>query len=77
MRLSSKVYFLKKTFLTQLFSPYFKIHSFGLTPASPLQVISPLSPGMSHECSLTLATTGAVQRMEPLTNLQVMFYVKA
>ncbi|XP_026293073.1 AP-1 complex subunit beta-1 [Frankliniella occidentalis] len=46
-------------------------NSFGLTPAAPLQVVSPLAPGMSHEASLTLATTGAVQRMEPLTNLQV------
>ncbi|XP_034230558.1 AP-1 complex subunit beta-1 [Thrips palmi] len=46
-------------------------NSFGLTPAAPLQVMSPLAPGMSHEASLTLATTGAVQRMDPLTNLQV------
>lgn len=46
-------------------------NSFGLTPAKPLQVITPLTPGVSHECSLPLATTGAVQRMEPLNNLQV------
>lgn len=50
------------------------IPSFGLTPAAPLQVMSPLAPGMTAEASLTLATTGAVQRMEPLTNLQVCIY---
>ncbi|RZF41811.1 hypothetical protein LSTR_LSTR005273 [Laodelphax striatellus] len=46
-------------------------NSFGLTPAKPLQVLSPLPPGATHECSLQLATTGGVQRMEPLNNLQV------
>ncbi|XP_075238328.1 adaptor protein complex 1/2, beta subunit [Lycorma delicatula] len=46
-------------------------NSFGLTPAKPLQVMTPLPPGVSHECSLPLTTTGAVQRMEPLNNLQV------
>jgi len=46
-------------------------NSFGLTPSATLQVMTPLPPGMSHECSLPLATTGAVQRMEPLNNLQV------
>ncbi|XP_063219477.1 AP-2 complex subunit beta [Bacillus rossius redtenbacheri] len=46
-------------------------NSFGLTPSAPLQVMTPLPPNMSHECSLPLATSGAVQRMEPLNNLQV------
>ncbi|KAF6206306.1 hypothetical protein GE061_017536 [Apolygus lucorum] len=46
-------------------------NSFGVTPARPLQVVNPLPPGVSHECSLPLNTTGAVQRMDPLTNLQV------
>ncbi|XP_058788966.1 AP-1 complex subunit beta-1 isoform X2 [Phymastichus coffea] len=46
-------------------------NSFGLTPAAPLQVPGPLNPGQSIEVSLTLATTGAIQRMEPLNNLQV------
>ncbi|XP_069684078.1 AP-1 complex subunit beta-1 [Periplaneta americana] len=46
-------------------------NSFGLTPSAALQVMSPLPPSMSHECSLPLATTGAIQRMEPLNNLQV------
>ncbi|PSN56732.1 AP-2 complex subunit beta [Blattella germanica] len=46
-------------------------NSFGLTPSQPLQVITPLPPSVSHDCSLQLATTGAVQRMDPLNNLQV------
>nr|CAD7256840.1 unnamed protein product [Timema shepardi] len=46
-------------------------NSFGLTPSGPLQVMTPLPPNMSHECSLPLATSGAIQRMEPLNNLQV------
>lgn len=46
-------------------------NSFGITPARALQVLNPLPPGMSHETSLPLNTTGAIQRMEPLTNLQV------
>lgn len=46
-------------------------NSFGLTPSAALQVMTPLPPSMSHECSLPLATTGAVQRMEPLNSLQV------
>ncbi|XP_073984176.1 adaptor protein complex 1/2, beta subunit [Rhodnius prolixus] len=46
-------------------------NSFGVTPARALQVLNPLPPGMSHETSLPLNTTGAIQRMEPLTNLQV------
>ncbi|XP_014283515.1 AP-1 complex subunit beta-1 [Halyomorpha halys] len=46
-------------------------NSFGVTPARALQVLSPLPPGTTHDCSLPLVTTGAVQRMDPLTNLQV------
>ncbi|XP_033210556.1 AP-1 complex subunit beta-1 isoform X1 [Belonocnema kinseyi] len=46
-------------------------NSFGLTPAAPLQVPSPLAPGASIEVSVILSTSGAVQRMEPLNNLQV------
>jgi hypothetical protein len=50
--------------------------SFGLTPSAALQVMTPLPPSMSHECSLPLATTGAIQRMEPLNNLQVLEYLQ-
>ncbi|XP_043477680.1 AP-1 complex subunit beta-1 isoform X1 [Leptopilina heterotoma] len=46
-------------------------NSFGLSPASPLQVASPLAPGSSIEVSVSLSTAGPIQRMEPLNNLQV------
>ncbi|XP_008213577.1 AP-1 complex subunit beta-1 isoform X1 [Nasonia vitripennis] len=46
-------------------------NSFGLAPAVPLQVPAPLNPGQSIEASVVLSTVGAVQRMEPLNNLQV------
>lgn len=46
-------------------------NSFGLTPAAPLHVPAPLAPGAMVETSVTLSTVGAVQRMEPLNNLQV------
>ncbi|KAF4530773.1 hypothetical protein B566_EDAN018782 [Ephemera danica] len=45
-------------------------NSFGLTPAAPLQVQSPLPAGQTCETSMAMATTGPVQRMEPLTTLQ-------
>jgi len=46
-------------------------NSFGLVPAAPLQVVSPLVPNQSYDTTLTLNPSGAVQRMDPLTNLQV------
>ncbi|XP_063980055.1 AP-1 complex subunit beta-1 isoform X1 [Diachasmimorpha longicaudata] len=46
-------------------------NSFGLTPAAPLNVPGPLGPGASIEVSVVLSTAGAVQRMDPLNNLQV------
>lgn len=46
-------------------------NSFGLTPAAPLQIAGPLNPGASIETSVILSTTGAVQRMDPLNDLQV------
>lgn len=49
--------------------------SFGLTPARPLQVVNPLLPTTSIETSLPLATTGLIQRMEPITNLQVIMFL--
>lgn len=45
--------------------------SFGLIPSSALQVPSPLPPHQSANASLPLSTTGPVQKMEPLNNLQV------
>lgn len=46
-------------------------NSFGLMPSAPLQVSAPLNPGQSIEISCILSTAGAVQRMDPLNNLQV------
>jgi hypothetical protein len=46
-------------------------NSFGLTPAQPLQVASPLFPNQTVSTQLTLNNTGPIQKMEPLTNLQV------
>lgn len=46
-------------------------NSFGLMPSAPLQVPAPLAPGASIDASLVVSTAGAVQRMEPLNNLQV------
>lgn len=48
-------------------------NSFGLVPAAPLQV-APLQPSQTIEASLLLGTSGTVQRMEPLNNLQVCIY---
>lgn len=46
-------------------------NSFGISPAAPLNVPAPLAPNQSVDVSLTLSVTGPVQRMDPLTNLQV------
>jgi len=46
-------------------------NSFGLVPAAPLQVVAPLAPNQSYEAVMQLNPTGPVQRMDPLTNLQV------
>jgi hypothetical protein len=45
-------------------------NSFGLLPAQQLSVPS-IQSNQSFDVSLTLGITGPVQRMEPLTNLQV------
>ncbi|GBP00598.1 hypothetical protein EVAR_76887_1 [Eumeta japonica] len=45
-------------------------NSFGVTPVGGLSV-GVLQPGQSVDAPLVLATTGLVQRMEPLNNLQV------
>lgn len=46
-------------------------NSFGLTPAQPLQVTSPLFPNQNVSTQLPLNTNGPILKMEPLTNLQV------
>lgn len=53
------------------FAIQFNRNSFGLVPAEPLRVPSPLMPGQSVNVVLRCDTTGGVQKMEPLTNLQV------
>ena len=52
------------------FGVQFNKNSFGLTPAQPLNVPT-IPPNQSVDVSLPLNTSGAVQKMEPLTNLQV------
>ncbi len=46
-------------------------NSFGLTPAQPLQVTSPLFPNQNVSTQLILNPTGQMMKMDPLTNLQV------
>ncbi|XP_056157941.1 AP-1 complex subunit beta-1 [Lampris incognitus] len=53
------------------FAIQFNRNSFGLAPAGPLQVLTPLSPNQTIEASLPLNTVGPVMKMEPLNNLQV------
>jgi len=53
------------------FAIQFNKNSFGLAPAQQLNVPTPLMPNQSINLSLPLSTSGVVQRMEPLGNLQV------
>jgi len=53
------------------FAIQFNKNSFGLTPTQPLQVPTPLHPNGNAEASLVLNTLGPVQKMDPLTSLQV------
>ncbi|XP_036069453.1 AP-1 complex subunit beta-1 isoform X3 [Oryzias melastigma] len=53
------------------FAIQFNRNSFGLSPAGPLQVLTPLSPNQSIEVALPLNTSGPVMKMDPLNNLQV------
>lgn len=46
-------------------------NSFGLTPAQPLQVTTPLFPNQTVSTTLNLGTNGQVQKMNPLTNLEI------
>jgi AP-1 complex subunit beta-1 len=47
------------------------MHSFGLAPAQQLNVPQPILPNKNFSASVPLSTTGVVQRMDPLSNLQV------
>jgi len=53
------------------FAIQFNTNSFGLLPAQPLQVPTPLTPNQPCDVSLPLKTTGPVQKMDPLNNLQI------
>ncbi|XP_060603600.1 AP-1 complex subunit beta-1-like [Ruditapes philippinarum] len=53
------------------FAIQFNKNSFGLMPAQVLNIRSPLPPNQSASTSLPLNTTGPIQKMEPLTLLQV------
>ncbi|XP_077571506.1 AP-1 complex subunit beta-1 isoform X4 [Stigmatopora nigra] len=53
------------------FAIQFNRNSFGLAPAGPLQVLTPVGPNQSIEVALPLNTVGPVMKMEPLNNLQV------
>jgi hypothetical protein len=46
-------------------------NSFGLTPSQPLQITSPIFPNQTVSTQLILNTTGAIMKMDPLTNLQI------
>uniref|UniRef100_A0A0K0ED89 AP complex subunit beta n=1 Tax=Strongyloides stercoralis TaxID=6248 RepID=A0A0K0ED89_STRER len=46
-------------------------NSFGLVPAVPLYVPSPLQPNQSENVTLQCKVGGGVLKMDPLTNLQV------
>lgn len=49
--------------------------SFGVVGAQPLVVPTPLLPGKSADASLQVTTNGPVLKMEPLTQLQVRYYL--
>jgi len=55
------------------FAIQFNKNSFGLMPAHPLQVPSPLAPNQSCDASLLLHATGPVQKMDHANHLQASF----
>ena len=46
-------------------------NSFGVAPVNMSLNVANLAPGMTSEVSVQLNTNGPIQRMDPLTNLQV------
>jgi hypothetical protein len=46
-------------------------NSFGLTPATTLQIQPILSPNQTASTNLLLNTNGPTMKMQPLANLQV------
>ncbi|GMS89649.1 hypothetical protein PENTCL1PPCAC_11824 [Pristionchus entomophagus] len=53
------------------FAIQFNRNSFGLVPAQPLHIAAPVFPNQTTQVSLRLDTTGPVQKMEPLANVQI------
>ncbi|KAI9033274.1 Adaptor-related protein complex 1 beta 1 subunit [Hyaloraphidium curvatum] len=53
------------------FAIQFNKNTYGLTPAAPLRVASPLAPGQSYTATLPMARTGPVQQMNPPNLLQI------
>ena len=51
-------------------------NSFGMTSSQPLN-IPLLNAGQTLDVALPMTCTGPVQKMDPLTNIQVLFYVEA
>ena len=57
------------------FGIQFNKNSFGVAPAQPLNVPA-IPPNQSVDVSLPLNTSGPVQKMDPLTNLQVKNFLQ-
>lgn len=53
------------------FAIQFNKNSFALNPGAQLHVTSPLPPNQTSDTSLLLNTSGPIQRMDPLSNIQV------
>ena len=49
-------------------------NSFGMTSSQPLN-IPLLNAGQTLDVALPMTCTGPVQKMDPLTNIQVLFYM--
>jgi AP-1 complex subunit beta-1 len=49
-------------------------NSFGLLPATPLQVAPVINANQSASASLALNNNGPTMKMQPLTNLQVQLF---
>ena len=66
------------------FAIQFNVNTFGIAPIAPLIVPSPVAAGASVDVTLPLGTSGGVQKMEPINNLQIavknnvgVFYLQA
>lgn len=53
------------------FAVQFNKNSFGVTIQEPMNIPHPIQPNTSANCSITLQTSGQVQKMNPINQLQV------